>query len=239
VEGQASTPPADEVEAPADAEVADAPKLQVKAEVKADQSITANAPEKRDVPIAPPHAQAAPLPDTTVTATTATAAIGTQATVQGDVRAIHSAYQAPSPINLPHVAFEIVRQVQQGVSRFQIRLDPPELGRVDVNLDMDKSGQVNAKLVVERSETLDLLQRDQRALERALAQAGLDTSKTNLEFSLRQNPFAGQDGKGQGQPGASPFATNLPGAVVAEAEPAAVVTVYRGSASSGGVNMFV
>ena len=57
-----------------------------------------------------------------------------------------------------------------------------------------QAGQVNARLTVERAETLDLLQRDQRALERALAQAGLDASKTNLEFSLKQNPFAGQDG---------------------------------------------
>jgi hypothetical protein len=245
VEGQGASPPPDEVDAPADTEVvADIPKLQVKAdvkvEVKADQPITANATEKRDAPAlpAPSQVQAGPPADTTLTPATATTAIGASGTVHGEVRAVHSAYQAPSPINLPQVAFEIVRQVQQGVSKFQIRLDPPELGRVDVNLDMDKSGQVNAKLIVERSETLDLLQRDQRALERALAQAGLDTSKTNLEFSLKQNPFAGQDGKGQDQPGSSPFTSDVRTPVLAEAEPQAV-TVYRGSASPGGLNIFV
>ncbi len=46
---------------------------------------------------------------------------------------------------------------------------------------------------VSRSETLDLLQRDQRALERALADAGLDASKTELEFSLGQQS-GGNDG---------------------------------------------
>ena len=40
---------------------------------------------------------------------------------------------------------------------------------------------------MEKSETLDLLQRDQRALERALIEAGLDGGKTDLEFSLRQD----------------------------------------------------
>ena len=136
------------------------------------------------------------------------------------------------------MAFEIVRQVQQGVSKFQIRLDPPEMGRIDVKLDIDAAGQVNARLTVERAETLDLLQRDQRALERALAQAGLDTNKTNLEFSLKQNPFAGQDGKGQ-QPDGLPFGGDGRGPVIAEAEPTVATTIYRGSASASGVNIFV
>lgn len=250
-DGSAAAPATTPDDAPAEGQVAEAPKLQVKAEVKADakvevkveakadQPTIATGPDKREAlaPAAPAPAATAPA-DATV-ASAATTTIGTQAAMHGEVRAVHSAYQAPSPINLPRMAFEIVRQVQQGVSKFQIRLDPPELGRVDVKLDMDQSGQVNAKLLVERSETLDLLQRDQRALERALAQAGLDTSKTNLEFSLRQNPFAGQDGKGQGQPGASPFASDVRAPVVAEAEAQAAVTLYRGSASPGGVNIFV
>src|SRR5690606_3761542 len=62
----------------------------------------------------------------------------------------------------------------------------PELGRVDVRMEMDQSGNVVARLAVEKSETLDLLQRDQRALEKALGDAGIDTGKTELEFSLRQ-----------------------------------------------------
>ena len=235
----ASPPSADDAETPADTDVADAPRPLVKVEAKAEQPVVAGAPEKRDAPAAPPAPSQPPAPaDTMVVTTLAPTATGSQQAVHGEVRAIHTAYQQPSPINLPQMAFEIARQVQQGVSKFQIRLDPPELGRVDVNLDMDRSGQVNAKLIVERSETLDLLQRDHRALERALAQAGLDTSKTNLEFSLRQNPFAGQDGKGQGQPGASPFASDLRAPMLAEAEPQAV-TVYRGTASPGGVNIFV
>jgi flagellar hook-length control protein FliK len=144
-----------------------------------------------------------------------------------------TAYQTPQ-MNLPQLAFEIVRQVQQGASRFQIRLDPPELGRIDVKLDVDASGNVNARLTVERSETLDLLQRDQRGLERALAQAGVDTSKTNLEFSLKQNPFERQQG------GGSPFSVGqggMTGDAQAEIDESQTTTLYRGTASAGGVNI--
>ena len=53
-------------------------------------------------------------------------------------------------------------------------------------------------MFVERPETLDLMMRDQRALQQALQQAGLDASKTSLEFSLRQNPFGTGADTGQG-----------------------------------------
>jgi flagellar hook-length control protein FliK len=140
------------------------------------------------------------------------------------------------------VAFEMVRQVHQGTSRFTIRLDPPELGRVDVKMHVDNTGTVNARLTVDRAETLDLFQRDRQSLERALSQAGLDITKTNLEFSLRQqnhNPFAGMMGGDQrqnqsGHGNASRFAGT--GSDEAAAMPA--ITLYRGTASAGGVNIF-
>jgi flagellar hook-length control protein FliK len=156
-------------------------------------------------------------------------------------KTVHAAYQAPvQQVNLPQVAFEVVRQFNQGASRFQIRLDPPEMGRIDVNLKIDADGKVNARMTVERVETLDLMQRDQRHLERALAQAGLDSSKTTLEFSLRQNP-SGREGQNpqqqqQNQSGGSPFARSNTGT---EDIPDIVSTQYRGSASLSGVNLFV
>lgn len=161
------------------------------------------------------------------------------ATIVAGTKAIHAAYQAPvQQINIPQVAFEVVRQVVAGNSRFQIRLDPPELGRIDVKLDVDQSGNVNARMTVERSETLDLMQRDQRALERALAQAGLDSSKTNLEFSLRQNPFGREDG-GDGRGKDSPFGGGSDTAGPGEDVPEITQTQYRGSTSASGVNLFV
>jgi flagellar hook-length control protein FliK len=151
-------------------------------------------------------------------------------------RVVQTGYQtSQQQLNLPQIAFEMSRQAQDGNTRFQIRLDPPELGRIDVKLDIDNKGHVHARLTVEKAETLDLMQRDQRALEKALQQAGLDQSKTNLEFSLKQNPFAGdqnqrggseQSGLGGGQDG--PDETEVP---------APAVTLYRGALQASGVNI--
>lgn len=151
-------------------------------------------------------------------------------------RVVQAGYQtSQQQLNLPQLAFELVRQVNEGNSRFQIRLDPPELGRIDVRLDIDKAGQVNARLTVEKSETLDLMQRDQRALERALQQAGLDNAKTNLEFSLKQSPFSGQQGQDGGS-GRNPiFGDDGIGAT--DDVPPPTVNLYRGSLTASGVNI--
>ena len=148
-------------------------------------------------------------------------------------RPVVAGYQtSQQQLNLPQLAFELVRQVNDGHSRFQMRLDPPELGKIDVRLDIDKSGHVTARLTVEKAETLDLMQRDQRGLEKALQQAGLDGAKTNLEFSLKQNSSGGQNGSGH-----QPF---FGGQSTADADdtPAPAVTLYRASRTASGVNIF-
>jgi len=78
----------------------------------------------------------------------------------------------------------IARGAAQGDKNFTIRLDPPELGRVDVRLKISDDGIARAHLIVERSETLDLFLRDQRSLERSLEQAGVKTDGSSLQFSL-------------------------------------------------------
>jgi flagellar hook-length control protein FliK len=98
-------------------------------------------------------------------------------------------------VPLSGVAVEIASQASAGKQHFEIRLDPPELGRIDVKLDIDGDGNATTRLVVERSETLDLLKRDSHQLERALQQAGLKTSDNALEFSLRQQ-FTQNDDQG-------------------------------------------
>jgi hypothetical protein len=95
------------------------------------------------------------------------------------------------------LAVEIAARAQAGQNRFEIRLDPPELGRIDVRLDIDGSGQVTSRLVVERADTLEHLRRDAAGLERALQDAGLKTGENSLQFSLRDQGFAGRDDNSQ------------------------------------------
>ncbi len=110
-----------------------------------------------------------------------------------------AASPGPASANAPHVpvsalAVHIAQQASNGARRFDIRLDPPELGRIEVRLDVSREGQVMTHLVVERAETLDLLQRDARQLERALQDAGLNMSEEDMKFSLKDQGLAhGED----------------------------------------------
>ncbi|MCZ8316275.1 flagellar hook-length control protein FliK [Phreatobacter sp.] len=104
---------------------------------------------------------------------------------------------AGSPVPVHALAVTIAARASQGATRFDIRLDPAELGRIDVQLTVDRDGHVKSKLVVEKQETLDLLQRDQRNLERVLTQAGVQTSEGSLEFSLKDQ--GGQSARDQQQ----------------------------------------
>ncbi|MCP8940947.1 flagellar hook-length control protein FliK, partial [Alsobacter sp. SYSU M60028] len=104
---------------------------------------------------------------------------------------------APAPPATPvaMVPIEIGMRALEGARQFQIRLHPEEYGRVDVKLDLDGDGRVKAHLVVDRVETLALLQRDARTLERAFEQAGLKTGDGALQFSLGQQGQQGQQGQ--------------------------------------------
>lgn len=90
------------------------------------------------------------------------------------------------------LAIDISSRARAGGRSFEIRLDPPELGRVEVRLEVEKDGTLSTRLMVERPETLDLLQRDARQLERALQSSGLNTNSGGLEFSLRDQSHSGR-----------------------------------------------
>lgn len=92
-----------------------------------------------------------------------------------------------APAAPAQIAVSVARAVQDGVDRISIKLQPPELGRIDVRLDLGADGRVQAVLLAERPATLEMLQRDARELERALAGAGLDTGSGGLSFGLRSN----------------------------------------------------
>jgi len=88
--------------------------------------------------------------------------------------------------NLPALAVQIATHSDDGQKHFNIRLDPPELGRVDVHMTVDDTGKAQATLSVDKPQTLALLQKDAPELQRQLKDAGLDLSQNGLNFSLRQ-----------------------------------------------------
>lgn len=137
----------------------------------------------------------APLPQAT------NAAMAQQTTISAPQQAADPAAAAnlasqpllqAAPIPLAGLAVEIAGKAFAGKNRFEIRLDPPELGRIEVRLDVDRDGNVTSRLTVDRPDTLNLLQRDASGLERALQDAGLKTADNGLQFSLRDQTMGQQ-----------------------------------------------
>ncbi|MBK8160553.1 MAG: flagellar hook-length control protein FliK [Rhodospirillaceae bacterium] len=90
--------------------------------------------------------------------------------------------------NLPvhdQVALSIQRSLRDGGGSITLQLSPTELGRINLKLNIDEENNVQAQIMVERPATLDLLQRDMKALERALQEAGLKSGPGDLSFSLQ------------------------------------------------------
>jgi hypothetical protein len=111
---------------------------------------------------------------------------------------------AAAAVPIAGLAVAIAAHAQGGVNQFDIRLDPPELGRIDVRLGIDRDGQVTSHVTVDRPDTLQLLQSQQPQLERALEQAGLKTADNGLQFTLRDQSFTGQNGGGGNAPNYAP-----------------------------------
>lgn len=75
-----------------------------------------------------------------------------------------------------------------------VRLDPVEMGRIEVTLRFDDRGTLRAVVAADNPVALDLLRRDSADLGRALADAGVRADAQTLRFDTR----AGTDAGGQG-----------------------------------------
>jgi chemotaxis protein MotD len=107
----------------------------------------------------------------------------------------------------------IVARSAAGAKSFEIRLDPAELGRVEVKLTVGADGKADATIIAHRPETLALLLRDSQNLERTLKDSGLELSNSSLNFSLK-----GQERQGDGGGASKAHTRNLSDAVVARSE---------------------
>ncbi len=83
------------------------------------------------------------------------------------------------------VSASIQKAVKGGENTdIKLQLDPPELGRVEVKMSIDKDNATKLVLTAEKPETFLMLQKDSDALQRALMNAGLDADSGDLSFEL-------------------------------------------------------
>lgn len=67
-----------------------------------------------------------------------------------------------------------------------VKLSPEHLGNVEVTLSK-KNGQTMVRVVVDRSETLDIVRTDIRALERTLIESGIDVRSNSISLALKSS----------------------------------------------------
>jgi len=94
-----------------------------------------------------------------------------------------------------------------GNARLSLRLEPEELGRVQIQIERTHEAAAKIEITVERPETMNLLQRDQNQLHRALDQAGFPAEGRTLSFHFA-TPDQSFSGGGQSQAGQRPLSND-------------------------------
>ncbi len=99
------------------------------------------------------------------------------------------------------VSMTIQKAVKAGDdTNIKLRLDPPDLGRVEVKMSVDKDSASKIVLTAEKPETFLMLQRDSDALHRALADAGLDMNgDIGFELAGDDHDFNREDAQDRGK----------------------------------------
>lgn len=148
------------------------------------QSVTASAAASQPAAIA---ALAQPVAAATQTAAASAPAVAAKFTVSDRNESDETVS------SLDRLGLTIAAKSSQGARQFDIRLDPPELGKIEARLSFDDSGKAQLVLAADKPQTLNLLQRDAGSLMRTMQEAGIDLSGGALNFSLR----GGQNNNGQ------------------------------------------
>ncbi|CAN5542989.1 hypothetical protein BH10PSE14_BH10PSE14_13880 [soil metagenome] len=100
------------------------------------------------------------------------------------------------------VGVEIARRISAGGEELVVRLEPAELGRIEVRMSFDERGGLRAVIAADSPVALDMLRRDSADLSRSLNDAGVRSDAQSLRF---QN-----DGGGNGGQPRSPWLTADP-----------------------------
>lgn len=110
--------------------------------------------------------------------------------------AARPAFNLPAGRPAEQVSVQIQNGLRNGSDRIQIKLTPASLGTVEVKLELGPDKTVQAMVSADKPETLDMLERDARVLQKALEEAGLRTNSDSLSFSQRDS---GNSANAQGE----------------------------------------
>ncbi|RYZ13025.1 MAG: flagellar hook-length control protein FliK [Alphaproteobacteria bacterium] len=142
-------------------------------------------------------------PDAAPPATTTT--VDPLATARSATETARAAQTSPALQNAPATTIQVYQRMVERfdgrAQRYEVRLDPAELGRVDVRIEVGADKKVHAVLAAHDSAALSDLMRGQRSLERALNDAGFDLAEGGIRFELSsdqgRNPANDSNGNGR------------------------------------------
>lgn len=145
-----------------------------------------------------------------------------------------SAHRTMTAKNAPaqQVAIHMEKGFAKGQTTIHMKLDPEELGSIDISLSIDENRHIRANITAERPQTLDILRKDADTLEKALSTTGLKTEQGGLSFNLKQGgEHSAQQAFTQNQKSFhSPHSRQATTSVQAQAEPPAPQAyAYRGA----------
>ena len=113
-----------------------------------------------------------------------------------DVPLVKISHAQPGAPLEEQVSVHIRRAMDEGADQITIKLNPPELGKLHIKMEISADGRAQVLVTADNKDTFDMLQRDARGLQQALNDAGVKTDSGSLQFDLRgqsdQQAAAGQ-----------------------------------------------
>lgn len=94
------------------------------------------------------------------------------------------------------LALEMRKSIEDGREQMRVRLDPKELGQLDVRLSFEKDGALRAVITASTAASNDLLRQELPTLVRNLSDAGVRMDAGSLRFEL-QSDSGGSSGQRQ------------------------------------------
>ena len=121
------------------------------------------------------------------------AAVKTEARAEVENKtALRDVYKGMSREAVEQIKVNITKSAVKGVDTINVQLKPEELGHIEIKMQIAKDGKLQAHIISSRAETMDMLQKEMPALEKAFNDAGFETDGSSFSFSFREDRQAGQ-----------------------------------------------
>ncbi len=107
------------------------------------------------------------------------------------------------------IYMNIQKNAMAKIEQMTLQLEPAKLGKIEINLRFSKDGAMKAHLVLEKRETMGMLQRDANALQEALKEAGIELEDNSLSFDMASGQEHFEKTKEQQQKTGSEFSLEM------------------------------